>query len=77
MTDIEARFPSSATSAPPTEEMRSDSRAVHEAITGAAGFVAALVPAGRWQSLALTALEEALMWANKGIYNETREENSR
>lgn len=32
-----------------------------------ASWIAKYVPVGREQSLALTALEEAAMWANKGI----------
>lgn len=69
---IAQRFPSSTTAPAPTLEMRIESGAVHTAIVDAAGEVEALVPDGRWKSLALTALEEALMWANKAIFNERR-----
>jgi len=56
----------------PTLEMRIESNAVQSAIVDAASEVEANVPEGRWKSLALTALEEALMWANKAIFNEQR-----
>lgn len=69
---IEQRFPTSASSPAPSFAMRMESESVRTAIVDAAGEVEALVPDGRWKSLALTALEEALMWANKAIYNERR-----
>lgn len=40
---------------------------VRSALKEMARMVLELVPAGREQSLALTALEEAMMWANAGI----------
>lgn len=69
---IEQRFPTSMTAPAPTPAMRIDSIGVREAVVDAARAVDEAVPDGRWKSLALTALEEALMWANKGLFNEPR-----
>ena len=41
--------------------------AAREALLEAANLLADVVPAGREQSLALTKLEEAMMWANAGV----------
>lgn len=71
-TSIAQRFPTSVTVTAHTFEMRVESNAVHAAIVETAGEIEALVPDGRWKSLALTALEEALMWADKAIFNERR-----
>lgn len=40
---------------------------VRAILKGAAHSIVELVPAGREQSLMLTKLEEAMMWANAGI----------
>lgn len=46
-------------------------RQAHENVRGQVGrlaqFIAATVPAGREQALAITKLEEAMMWANAGL----------
>lgn len=69
---IAQRFPTSTSGPAPTFEMRVESNGVQSAIVDAAAEIEANVPEGRWKSLALTALEEALMWANKAIFNEKR-----
>lgn len=70
--DIEKRFATAATSEPPTEQQVTDAKALRFATLDLAGEIDKKVPDGRWKSLALTALEEALMWANKGLFNEAR-----
>lgn len=53
---------------PPLSDTR---RQAHENVRGQVGrlaqFIAHTVPAGREQALALTKLEEAMMWANAGL----------
>lgn len=68
--NIEDRFVTSATAPKPTDEQREASRQVTADIVAAGRRVEESTVPGRWQSLAFTALEEALMWANKSIYNE-------
>lgn len=68
--DIIDRFKTAATSGPPAVETVDASIAMREEFIGAAIRVNDTVPDGRWKSLALTALEEALMWANKGLFNQ-------
>lgn len=72
MTDIRKRFVTSATAPAPTAEQREDSRQITETIIQAAAEIDGRCLDGRWKSLALTQLEEALMWANKSIYNEEK-----
>lgn len=40
---------------------------VRERLRTAAHFINVMVPEGREKSLAITALEESMMWANAGI----------
>lgn len=68
--NVTDRFFSAATSAPATDSQKDASRTLTESHADLAELIVTLTPAGRYQSLALTALEEALMWANKGIYAE-------
>lgn len=61
--DILDRFafhPATPTTGPLHDETRSNHRAL-------AKFILASVPAGRHQSLALTALQESMMWSNAAI----------
>jgi hypothetical protein len=51
----------------PTGNKADKHEAVREAIHDAATMVVGLTPYSREQSLALTALEEAMMWANAAI----------
>ena len=50
----------------PTAEQKAKMAEVRSAYTGLMKTLDAL-PKSRYQSLALTALEESAMWANKGI----------
>jgi hypothetical protein len=69
---VEQRFPTSVSAPPPTDDMRNESSTVRQATVDLAELIEAVVPDGRWKSLALTSLEESLMWANKAIFNEPR-----
>lgn len=51
----------------PTEQGVKDIEAVRSALKDAYDVILAHVPAGRERALAITKLEEASMWANKGI----------
>ncbi len=51
----------------PTFEQIELMKGVRFSIKEAIEKVQRMVPEGRYQSLALTALEQAAMWANKGI----------
>jgi hypothetical protein len=52
----------------PADEARGEQHAkVREVLRDAAVDIVRLVPSGRERSLALTKLEEAMMWANAGI----------
>lgn len=64
---IADRFTTAAGSPPPTDEQRALVAANTAAIVAAAEQLDT-VPAGRHKALALTALEEALMWANKAVF---------
>jgi hypothetical protein len=61
--EIESRFRYHA----PTPEARRRHEAITEASIAFAKVIRDNVPFGRGQSLALTATEEARMWANQGI----------
>lgn len=50
-----------------TEEKRNEHTSIRQAFRRLADEVVARVPAGREQALAVTALEEAMFWANAGI----------
>lgn len=50
-----------------TEEKRNEHTSVREHCKQLALFIVDKVPPGRDQSLALTAVEEAMHWANAGI----------
>ncbi|OAZ40938.1 hypothetical protein A9Z40_03075 [Microbacterium arborescens] len=65
------RFKTAAGSPPPTEEQRAQVAANADAILAAADVIDA-APDSRHKSLALTHLEEALMWANKGVFAPAR-----
>lgn len=67
--EVKERFVTSVTGKPPTDRQVEESDLVRSYIVDAASAVNRTAPDGRYKSLALTALEEALMWANKGIFN--------
>jgi len=58
--------PGTPTTVPLHGEIRDDAKAF-------AAKILELVPAGRHQALALTAVQEAMMWANAGIAIDTKE----
>ena len=62
-TDIDNNF----TYHPPKEGQQERYVAIREAGKGLANLVIAATPGSREQSLALTKLEEAVMWANAAI----------
>lgn len=62
--DIEHRF---AFHAATTDEKRDAHGSVRQACRRLADQINEQVPAGREQALALTAIEEAMFWANAGI----------
>jgi hypothetical protein len=66
--DIENRFRYH----PPTPETVAKHEAIRSAIKTTAHFVAGQIPPGRHASLALTALQEAMMWANAAIACDTK-----
>lgn len=61
--DLDERFDYHA----PDENRTKAHEAMRRAMKIAATQVLGIVPPGREQSLAITALEEAMMWANAGI----------
>lgn len=67
-TPLERRFLTAATGNPPTDEQKRAVQQLQEAIINVASHIEAHVPAGRHKSLALTALEDVQMRANRGIF---------
>lgn len=65
--ELASRFITAATADAATPDQVAIVRQNAGAITAAAEQVAQL-PDGRYKSLALTALEEALMWSNKAVF---------
>lgn len=62
------RFATAATSQPPSAEQKRAVEQLREAIIHVASHIEAHVPHGRNKSLALTALEDVQMRANRGIF---------
>lgn len=52
---------------PLTDDVKLRHEAVRSTLKSAAAVLVQLVPEGREQSLMVTAIEEAMMWANAGI----------
>jgi hypothetical protein len=52
---------------PRTQEVGELHNTIRRECRELAGTIMAVVPAGREQALAITKLEEAMMWANAGI----------
>jgi len=67
-TILEQRFMAAATGKPPTDEQRAAVTQITAAVIHLASHIEALVPTGRNKSLALTALEDVQMRANRGIF---------
>lgn len=67
---IASRFPTAAAShVVPTPEMRAASLDLRERVVALAIAIDDSQEDSRWKSLALTSLEETLLWANKGLFN--------
>lgn len=64
------RFAAAATSAPPTDEQRHQVSVLQGTIVDLAAKIELVVPDGRNKELALTALEDVQMRANRGIFQE-------
>lgn len=69
MSAIASRFITAAGGTPPTDDQRKAVADNAASIVAAAEQIDAVAPDGRHKSLALTALEEALMWANKAVFS--------
>lgn len=63
-----ARFLAAATAQPPTPEQREAVRVLQNLVVELATAIEELVPGPRNRALALTALEDAQMRANRGIF---------
>jgi hypothetical protein len=61
--ELDNRFAQHATDSAKTEKMNT----VRSVTRAAADAINAVVPEGREKSIAIKALEDAMMWANKGI----------
>lgn len=66
MTDPRFRIAQDAPT--PSPEQLQAQRVIRDAIEGASDLVKSETKPGREQSLALTKLEEALMWAGKAVF---------
>ncbi|KUF07249.1 hypothetical protein [Leucobacter sp. G161] len=64
----ETRFLTAQDGGKPTEEQLEAQRKIRDAVAEAGWLLEDLVAPSREQSLALTKLEEALMWAGKAIF---------
>lgn len=62
------RFFTAAAGKPPTDLQRAEVAELRETIVTLAAQIGEYVPAGRNKSLALTALEDVQMRANRGIF---------
>lgn len=67
-TPLEERFMTAAGGTPPTDEQRAAVAQIGKVVIDLASHIEAHVPAGRNKSLALTALEDVQMRANRGIF---------
>lgn len=67
-TPLEQRFMTAANGTPPTDDQKVAVKQIQEAVISLAAHIEAHVPGGRNKSLALTALENVHMRANRGIF---------
>lgn len=65
---IADRFPTAATSSPPTTEQRDAVATLQQGARGLAEIIVWLVPEGRNREIALESLENVLMRANRGVF---------
>lgn len=68
--DLDKRFSQHALDSAQTEKVNT----VHSVTRAAADAINAVVPEGREKSLSIKALEDAMMWANKGIASQIEPE---
>lgn len=73
--EINSRFVTAVDGAVPTDNQRQASALIKSLILDVAHTLNSVAPDSRTKSLALTALEEALMWANKSIFNPPKEQD--
>lgn len=66
---VSDRFTTAATGKPPTERQRASVSALRALTIELAEGIDVLVPDGRDKSIALTALEDVLMRANRGVFS--------
>lgn len=66
--EADKRFFTAANGTPPTNEQKNAVAVLSSHISGLAAAIMELVPDGRNKSLALTALEDVQMRANRGIF---------
>lgn len=69
MERMRRRFFTAATSVPPTEQQKLAVIRIRELVIDLAAQIEVDVPAGRNKSIALTALEDVAMRANRGIFD--------
>ena len=71
MTDTQFldRFPTAASSGPPTQEQKDASNEIRDAVVNLARVIDQSTAPSRDQSLALTHLEDVLMRANRALFN--------
>jgi len=67
---LDTRFPTAADGAPPTDEQREAVKQIRNATINLAAHIEGNVPSSRNKSLALTALEDVQMRANRGIFQD-------
>lgn len=65
----EERFFTASSGQPPTNEQKNSVAVLRAAVTELGALILEHVPAGRNQSIALTALEDVQMRANRGIFS--------
>lgn len=59
---------------PKDDQTRMNHETVRECLLETAEIIVSITPEGREQSLAITKLEEAMMWANAAIARQPRQE---
>lgn len=66
--EAESRFITAAGSAPPTKYQKNSVQVIKNATVELGALILEHVPEGRDRSIAMTALEDTLMRANRGIF---------
>jgi len=69
-TPLETRFTTAATSTQPTDEQLTAVKQLQDATINLAAHIETHVPNGRNKAISLTALEDVLMRANRGIFQD-------